>query len=37
VPFACFPKEIGGENTKDLFPELPRKLVAYLKFESGKN
>jgi hypothetical protein len=36
VPFACFPQEIAGENIKDLFPELPRKLVAYLRFESGK-
>lgn len=36
VPFKCFPKEIAGEKIKDLFPDLPRKLVAYLRFESGK-
>lgn len=36
VPFKTFPKEIAGVQTKNLFPELPRKLVAYLRFEAGK-
>lgn len=36
VPFNTFPKEIAGKKTKDLFPELPRKLVAYLRVEAGK-
>lgn len=36
VPFKTFPKEIAGEDTKNLFPSLPRKLVAYLRFEAGK-
>lgn len=36
VPFKAFPEEIAGEKTKNLFPALPRKLVAYLRFESGK-
>jgi hypothetical protein len=34
VPWKAFPKRIGGENTKDLFPELPRKLVAYLRYKA---
>ncbi len=36
VPFKAFPEEIAGEKTKDLFPDLPRKLVSYLRFQSGK-
>ena len=34
VPFKAFPKDIAGENIKDLFPEFPRKLVAYLRHQS---
>ncbi|MFB6246157.1 MAG: hypothetical protein ABEI74_01020 [Candidatus Pacearchaeota archaeon] len=30
VPWKAFPKEITGEETRKLFPELPRKLVAYI-------
>lgn len=29
-----FPEEIAGEKTKDLFPELPRKLLAYIGYKS---
>jgi len=29
VPWDAFPKEINGIKTKNLFPELPRKLIAY--------
>jgi hypothetical protein len=36
IPSKAFPKEIGGEETKNLFPELPRKLINYLKFETRK-
>jgi len=36
VPSKSFPKEVGGEETKNLFPELPRKLVNYLKIETRK-
>jgi ribosomal protein L37AE/L43A len=31
VPWKAFPKIIGEQQTKDLFPEVPRKLVAYLR------
>ncbi len=34
VPWKAFPKEIAGEQTKNLFPEVPRKLVAYLREKS---
>lgn len=36
IPWKAFPKEIGGEQTKNLFPELPRKLVDYLRYEARK-
>lgn len=36
VPFEAFPDEVAGERIKDLFPELPRKLVSYLRFKSGE-
>ncbi len=36
VPWKAFPKQIGGEDTKNLFPEIPRKIVAYLRSESQK-
>ena len=35
VPWKSFPKMIGEEETKNLFPELPRKLVAYLMHKAG--
>ncbi len=34
LPFKAFPKEIAGEKTKDLFPELPRKILAYVRFRA---
>ena len=36
VPWKAFPEKISGEETKNLFPELPRKLLDYLRFESEK-
>lgn len=36
VPWKAFPKEVGGEQTKNLFPELPRKIASYLRYESEK-
>lgn len=30
VPFEAFPKSVGGKETKDLFPEGPRRIAAYL-------
>jgi predicted RNA-binding Zn-ribbon protein involved in translation (DUF1610 family) len=30
VPFESFPKEIDSKNTKDLFPEIPKKIASYL-------
>ena len=35
LPWKSFPKEIGGEQTKNLFPELPRKLLAYIGFRAN--
>lgn len=34
LPWKAFPKEVGGEETKNLFPELPRKLVSYIRFKA---
>jgi len=34
IPWKAFPKEISGIPIKNLFPELPRKLIAYLRFYS---
>ncbi|MDP1729418.1 MAG: hypothetical protein Q8L27_04405 [archaeon] len=34
VPFIAFPEEISGNKTKDMFPEWPRLICAYLKEES---
>lgn len=31
VPWKAFPKNINGVETKDLFPELPRTIMAYLR------
>ena len=36
VPWKSFPKEINGEQTSNLFPDLPRKLAAYVRFMSEK-
>lgn len=34
VPWKAFPKEINGEPTKNLFPEVPRKIVSFLRSKS---
>lgn len=36
VPFKTFPKEIAGQSLKDLFPEIPKKLILYLRSQSQK-
>lgn len=36
VPWKAFPKEIAGKPTKNLFPDLPRDLVAYIRFAAEK-
>ncbi len=36
VPWKAFPKEINAIPIKDLFPEIPRKIAAYLRSESEK-
>jgi hypothetical protein len=36
VPWKAFPKEINGIPSKNLFPELPRKIVGYLRFMAEK-
>ena len=36
VPWKAFPKQIAGQETKNLFPELPRKIVSYIRYESEK-
>jgi hypothetical protein len=35
LPWKALPKEIAGEKTKDLFPELPRKILAYVGFKAN--
>ncbi|MCA9487991.1 MAG: hypothetical protein KC516_03450 [Nanoarchaeota archaeon] len=36
VPWKAFPKEINGIKTSDLFPELPRKIIGFLREYSQK-
>jgi len=36
VPWTAFPKEINGISTASLFPELPKKIVGYLRYYSEK-
>ncbi|MEA3414167.1 MAG: hypothetical protein U9Q99_01430 [Nanoarchaeota archaeon] len=36
IPWKAFPKDINGVQTKDLFPELPRKVVGYIRQYSEK-
>ncbi|MBT4257936.1 hypothetical protein HOD88_02010 [archaeon] len=36
IPWKAFPKEINGVPSKDLFPEVPRKLAGYLRYYSEK-
>ncbi len=35
LPWKAFPKEIAGEKTKNLFPNLPRKILSYVRFKSN--
>lgn len=37
IPWRSFPNELGGDQTKDLFPEIPRKVIGYIRFEAEKN
>ncbi|MBI2043419.1 hypothetical protein HYT25_03455 [Candidatus Pacearchaeota archaeon] len=34
VPWDAFPKSIAGLETKNLFPELPRKIISYIRFNA---
>ncbi len=34
LPWKAIPKEVAGEKTKDLFPELPRKVLGYVRRKS---
>ncbi len=32
VPFESFPERVGGKLTKELFPDAPRRIAAYIKY-----
>ena len=34
IPWKSFPKNLRGEETKNLFPELPRKIISYIRLKS---
>ncbi len=34
VPWKAFPKTLAGVETKNLFPELPRKIISYIRFKA---
>ena len=34
VPWSAFPKKLADSDLKDLFPELPRKIISYIRFKS---
>lgn len=34
IPWKSFPKQVSGFETKDLFPDLPRKILAYIRFKA---
>ncbi|MBI2630075.1 hypothetical protein HYW76_03160 [Candidatus Pacearchaeota archaeon] len=36
IPWKAFPKEINNQETKNLFPEIPRKIIAYIRNEAQK-
>jgi DNA primase catalytic subunit len=36
IPWKSFPKEINEVKTSNMFPELPRKIVNYIRFEAEK-
>jgi hypothetical protein len=31
VPWECFPEKVAGKDTKNMFPEAPRKIAMYIK------
>jgi uncharacterized protein YggU (UPF0235/DUF167 family) len=37
IPWKAFPKELNGVDMKNLFPEIPKKIVEYIKFKAEKN
>jgi len=36
LPWKAFPKKIAGEETKNLFPEIPRRVISYVGFQAEK-
>ena len=34
IPWIAFPKTLAGIETKNLFPELPRKIISYIRFKA---
>lgn len=34
LPWKAFPKELAGEKTSNLFPEISKKIVAYIEFKA---
>ena len=34
IPWIAFPKELGGVKTKNMFPDLPRKIVNFIRFKA---
>jgi len=34
VPWKAFPKSLAGVETKKLFPDLPRKIISYVRFKA---
>ncbi|MFH1325479.1 MAG: hypothetical protein ABIH49_01760 [archaeon] len=34
LPWESFPKKLADEETKKLFPDLPRKIISYLRFKA---
>ncbi len=36
LPWKTFPQQIAGESIKNLFPELPRKIISYIRFKAEK-
>lgn len=36
IPWKAFPKEINDIKTSDMFPDFPRKIMAYIRHESEK-
>lgn len=34
LPWKAIPKQIGGIESKNLFPEIPRKMIAYIRYKA---